>query len=170
MIEHPPPDLASCRASLAKAFNELCDILFRSDTRLLRLILASGAICIGAGFAWPTAIFPTPEQLAAGTGRHTYVLMAQLAPEWVWGIAFFSQGSVMLVSLLWHQKNRLLLWLDAAFGVVVWTSAIFACYLAYWRGFDRIMEYRPPAIMGGEFAVMLAAWLLFIRYSLDTHK
>lgn len=170
MIEHPPPDFAELRAKFAQAFAELRGILIYADTRLLRLILATGAIFIGAGFAWPTAIFPTPAQLAAGTGRHTYALMAQLAPEWVWCCAFTGQGVVMLIALLCNQQNRILLWLDAALGVVVWTAAIFACYLAYWHGFDRIMEYRPPAIMGGEAAVMLAAWLLFVRYSLDVRK
>ena len=139
-------------------------LAFQSDLKAVRFTLALGAIFIGMGFAWPIDIFPTHEQIAAGQGRHTYALMAQIAPEWLWSAAFLSQGSVMLWSLLSDYRSRILLWADSAFGVILWTLAIGACYLAYWRGFDRIMEYRPPAIMGGEVAAVLAQWWVFVRY------
>ena len=142
----------------------LRDLVFRSDLKATRFTLALGAIFIGLGFAWPVQIFPSAEQIAAGNGRHTYALMAQIAPEWAWSAAFLLQGSVMLFSLLSGYRSRALLWLDAAFGVVLWTLAIGACYLAYWRGFGRIAEYRPPAIMGGEVAAVLAQWWVFVRY------
>lgn len=143
----------------------LHEIAWHSDLKAIRFFLGLGAVFIGLGFAWPTAIFPTPEQIAAGAGRHTYALMAQIAPEWAWSLAFFTQGAVMLFSLISNYRSRALLWLDAAFGVVVWTAAIGACYLAYWRGFDRIAEYRPPAIMGVEVAAVLAQWWIFVRYN-----
>ena len=56
------------------------------------------------------------------------------------------------------------MWCDAGFGVLLWTVAIGSCYLAYWQGFDRIWEYRPPAIMGGEVAAVFAQWWVFVRY------
>lgn len=155
---------------ISDAFSRLITILTTSDMKLTRLILAGGALFIGLGFAWPTPIFPTPEQLIAGSGRHTYALMAQIAPEWVWASAFLIQGGIMLWSLLWDHRSKVLLLLDATFGVVLWTVAILACYLAYWRGFDRILEYRPPAIMGGEIMEMLAIWLLFVRYHTEKVK
>lgn len=142
-------------------------LLFRSDLNATRLMLALGAIFIGLGFAWPTPIFPTPEMIAAGQGRHTYALMAQIAPEWAWSTAFMVQGSLMLWSLMANVRNRWLLWLDAALGVVIWTVAVGACYLAYWRGFANILDYRPPAIMGGEVAAVLAQWWVFVRYHFD---
>jgi len=153
-----------------KAYRELINILLQSDMKLTRLILAGGAIFIGLGFMWPVDIFPTVEQIASGNGRHTYALMAQIAPEWLWGTAFLLQGGVMLWALVWDQRNRFFLVFDATFGVLLWTVAILACYFAYWRGFGRIMEYRPPAIMGGEFTEMLASWLLFVRYQLEPYK
>lgn len=149
---------------------DLTDILFRSDTRLTRLMLASGAIVVALGFAWPVHIFPTFEQLALGQGRHTYSLMAQIAPEWAWATAFGIQGTVMLYSVLSNKQSKTTLWLDAALGALIWTVAVLACYLAYWRGFDRIMEYRPPAIMGGEAIEMMAAWLIFLRYQCGGKK
>lgn len=142
-------------------------LLFCSDMRATRFTLSLGAIFIGIGFAWPAQIFPSPDQIAAGSGRHTYALMSQMAPEWVWSAAFLLQGGVMFWSLVAGYRNKWLLWLDAAFGVLLWTVAIGSCYLAYWRGFGRIMEYQPPAIMGGEIAATLASWWVFVRYNCD---
>lgn len=117
-----------------------------------------------------TAIFPTQQQIVEEKGRHTYSLMAQIAPAWAWSCAFILQGSVMMYSLLTNTRSRTLFWLDAVFGVIIWTTAIFACYLAYWKGFDRLLEYKPPAIMGGEVAAMLAQWWIFVRYHFDDPK
>jgi len=94
----------------------LYDIVFRSDLVAIRLVLAVGAVLIGLGFLWPVPVFPTAAQLAAGTGRHTYALMAQMAPEWMWGTAFFVQGIIMLWCLLIDYHNKYLLWIDACFG------------------------------------------------------
>jgi hypothetical protein len=133
------------------------DLAFKSDLKAIRLMLGMGAVFIGLGFLWPVQVFPTAEQLAAGTGRHTYALMARIAPEWLWGSAFLLQGIVMLWSLLLDYRNNFLLWVDACFGSILWTVSIGACYLAYWHGFDNLMSYRPPAIMGGEVAAALAS-------------
>lgn len=148
----------------------LYDIVFRSDLVAIRLVLAVGAILIGMGFLWPVPVFPTAAQLAAGTGRHTYALMAQMAPEWMWGTAFFVQGIIMLWCLLIDYHNRYLLWIDACFGSLLWTLAVGACYLAYWQGFDNLMAYRPPAIMGGEVAAAAASWWCFVRYSCGSDR
>ena len=140
-------------------------LLFRTDLEATRFLLALGAILIGLGFMWPVDTFPTAAQLAAGTGRHTYAIMAQLMPEWAWGVAFFTQGSVMMYSLLTQRYSCKLLWLDAFFGMVLWTVSISSCYLAYWAGWANVSTYRPPAIMGGEVAAALASWWVFVRYN-----
>ena len=150
--------------------NRLHYLAFHSDLNAVRFLLGLGAVFTGMGFAWPTAIFPTAVQIAAGNGRHTYSLMAQIAPEWAWSLAFLTQGSVMLYSLLMDYRSRWLLWLDAAFGLVIWTAAVSACYAAYWRGLDRIWEYRPPAIMGMEVAGMLMSWWIFVRYNVGDKR
>lgn len=146
------------------------DLAFESDLKAIRLMLGLGAVFIGLGFLWPVEVFPTATQLASGTGRHTYSLMAQIAPEGVWGTAFFGQGVLMLWSLLCNYRNKVLLWCDACFGSVLWTVAIGACYLAYWPGIENIMSYRPPAIMGGEVATALSSWWVFVRYHVGNHN
>lgn len=156
----------SCRAFKLR----LMRLLFQSDLEATRFTLALGAIFIGLGFLWPVDTFPTEAQLTAGTGRHTYALMARIMSENLWGIAFLTQGCVMLHSLLFERYNSRLLWLDAFFGMLLWTVSISACYLAYWNGFDHITEYRPPAIMGGEVAAAMASWWVFIRYNCGDKK
>ena len=143
------------------------DLAFQSDLKAIRLMLGLGAMFIGLGFLWPVPVFPTEAQLLAGTGRHTYSLMAKIAPEWLWGIMFFFQGTVMLWSLMLDYRNKALLWFDACLGSILWTVAIGACYLAYWPGFSNLLSYRPPAIMGGEVAAALASWWVFVRYHFD---
>lgn len=118
----------------------------------------------------PFTIFPTPEQLALGTGRHTYSLMAGMMPETMWGCAFLFQGCLMMYSLLFEKCTPLFLWLDAFMGMVLWTVSISSCYLAYWGGWVNITTYRPPAIMGGEVAAALASWWVFVRYSCEPHQ
>ena len=145
-------------------------LMLETDLEATRFTLALGAIFIGLGFLWPVDTFPTAAQLAAGTGRHTYALMARMMPEWAWGVAFLTQGSLMMHSLLTGKYNKRLLWLDAFFGMVLWTVSISACYLAYWNGWDHVMEYRPPAIMGGEIAAAMASWWVFIRYNCEAEK
>lgn len=146
------------------------DLAFESDLKAIRFMLGLGALLIGLGFLWPVPVFPTEAQLTAGTGRHTYTLMAQMAPEWVWGTAFLLQGLIMTWSLILDYRNKYLLWFDACFGSLLWTLAIGACYLAYWPGVDNFMSYRPPAIMGGEVAAALASWWVFVRYNIGDRR
>ena len=140
-------------------------LLFKSDLEAIRFTLALGAIFIGLGFLWPVDTFPTATQIASGGGRHTYALMAQMMPEWAWGWAFLTQGSVMMHSLITETYSKRLLWLDAFFGTCLWTVSITACYLAYWQGWENLAQYRPPAIMGGEVSAALASWWVFVRYN-----
>lgn len=153
-----------------KLHYRIYDLAFQSDLIAVRILLGLGALLIGLGFLWPVPVFPTPDQLIAGTGRHTYSLMAKIAPEWVWGMSFFSQGALMLWSLVKNYRNRYLLWMDACFGSLLWTTAIGACYLAYWPGLENWASYRPPAIMGGEVAAALASWWVFVRYHCEDTK
>jgi hypothetical protein len=143
----------------------LRQIAFESDLEATRFFLALGAIFVGLGFAWPVDTFPTIEQIANGTGRHTYAIMAIIMPEAMWATCFIVQGAIALFSLLTQTRNRLLFMVDALFGALLWTVSILSCYLAYWRGFDRLWEYRPPAIMGLEVAGVLASLWIVVRYT-----
>lgn len=141
-------------------------VAFRSDLMAVRFVLALGALFVGAGFLWPSSIFPDPSRLVAGS-RTTYLYMAMIAPELAWGAAFTIQGAAMMWSLLIDYRSRLLLWVDGVLGCFLWTVAILSCYAAYWPGLDQVLEYKPPAIMGGELAMVCASWWVLVRYAFD---
>lgn len=147
----------------------LMHIAFGSDLLAVRFYLAVGAIFVGLGFLWPSTIFPNPESMTAGA-RATYLYMAKLLPEWAWGGLFFTQGATMLWSLLAGHRSRWLLWLDAVFGCVLWSTAILSCYAAYWPGWSHLFDYKMPAIMGGELATVIASWWVLVRYSFDDER
>ncbi len=141
-------------------------VAFNSDLLAVRFYLSLSAIFIGLGFLWPSTIFPDPERVTAGA-RTTYLYMARIAPEWVWGSLFTAQAALMMWSLLRDTRNKTLLWLDAVFGVLLWTVAIISCYAAYWPGFANLFDYKLPAIMGGELATVFASWWVLVRYSYE---
>lgn len=141
-------------------------VAFYSDLYGVRFLLALGAMLIGTSFLWPSNIFIDPF---TGVIRPTYKYMNELAPEWVWGVSFFVQGIVMMWSLLTDRRSKLLLWADGVAGCFLWTTAIVACYASHWTG-GNILDYRLPAIMGGEVASVLASWWVLVRYSVDEDK
>jgi hypothetical protein len=142
-------------------------LVMGSDMNALRLMLALGTIATGLQFAiWPVDVFPTAAQIANGGGRHTYVLMAQIAPEWAWGWAFTAQGVLMLHSLFFGVFNKLRLWMDAALGALLWNTAVLCCYFAYWPGDGNIALWRIPKIMGMEWIAALTTLVVLYRYSI----
>lgn len=149
----------------AWSHTRLYSVLFRSDLVALRLTLGMGSIFTGLGFLWPVPTFPTEAQILSGQGRHTYVLMAQIAPEYIWGCLFLLQGLTMMYCLVRNYHSRFMLWCDAALGAILWCTAVIACYAAYWKGWGNLFTYRPPAIMGMEVAGAFMSLIIFIRYS-----
>lgn len=147
------------------------EILFRSDLEGLRMMLAIGSVWTGFHFAfWPINVFPDAAQIANGGGRHTYALMAQIAPEWVWGLAMMAQGSLAYHSLRTRTYNALRLWFDAAFGATIWITAVACCYFAYWPTNGDLSLWRVPKIMGMEAVGSLFMLVIVIRYTFTEKK
>lgn len=131
-------------------------------------MLAGGAVLWGVMLLLPTHIFPTAAQLAAGTGRTTYALMALIAPEWLWGWLFLIQGAIAGYTVLYTVRNRVTLVTDAFLGCVLWTASTLACFAAYWPKnlpfWAALGAYVPPAAMGMEIVAAAASCLHLIRY------
>lgn len=144
-------------------------LAFRTDMLALRFYMALGAVLIGIGFLLPSEVFPDPSKLAPNA-RVTYLYMATIAPEWMWGTAFFAQGAVMMWSLLTNKRSLILMWCDAVLGCALWTTSILSCYAAYWIGWWNILDYKGPFIMGGELSMAIASWWVLVRYSFVEKK
>lgn len=137
--------------------------LMYSDMVTTRAALALGSIFWALFLFCSGALFPTPEQIVAGTGRQTYALMAQLAPEAVWAFAFLLHGIFLGASIFVKVPARAAL-LDAFNGAGLWSTATAACYMAHFQGWST---YQPPAAMGADLAMVLASWWWLVRVWAD---
>ena len=121
-------------------------------------MLGIGALLWGVFLFWPGSLFPSDLQIASGTGRSTYAIMAQIAPEWVWASAFTLHGSFLLLSIFVRVPPSAAL-LDAFNGAVLWATATLSCYLSHFHGWST---YQPPAAMGADAAMVFGSswWLI----------
>ena len=126
-------------------------------------MLGIGALLWGVFLFWPGELFPTAAQIVAGTGRSTYVLMSQIAPEWLWATAFVLHGSFLLLSSVFRVPPAAAL-LDAFNGAALWTTATMACYMAHFKGWAT---YQPPAAMGADVAMVLGSLWWLVRVWAD---
>lgn len=134
-------------------------LIWHSDLEATRLCLALGSLLWAALLLWPGTLF-TP-------GRQTYAVMASIASEELWGVAFLIQGTVMLFSLFNGHKSKLFFVVDALLGCLLWTASTWACFLAH---FESIDTYQPPAAMAYELIGAIASWWCFVRYSFSRGK
>ena len=128
-------------------------LIWLSDLEMTRLGLACGALLWALLLFWPGTLF-TPE-------RTTYTLMAAIAPEELWGVAFLVQGVTMVYSLLWGYKSKLSFVFDALLGCVLWTASTAACFIAHYAS---SRSYQPPAAMAYEVIGSLMSWWVMVRY------
>lgn len=58
--------------------------------------------------------------------------MAEVAPEWVWGLAFLVQSVWAFYTLRTGTRNNVTLAMDALLGCLLWTSSTLLCFAAHW--------------------------------------
>ena len=134
--------------------NRLKYIIWNSDLEATHFSLAVGSLLWALLLLYPGDLFTQ--------GRTTYLVMAQIAPEEVWGMLFLLQGVVMLVTLLWGYKTRITYLTDAVLGCVLWTASTAACFISHYVYGSG--EYQPPAAMSYEIVAALASWWCLVRY------
>lgn len=140
-------------------FNTICC----ADMKGARITLAIGAICWSIMLLWPGDLFPTAAQIAAGTGRTTYTLMAIIMPELLWAAAFGIHGIFLFISTFVRVPPAAAM-LDAFNGAALWSTATAACFLSHFKGWAT---YQPPAAMGADLALALTSWWWFVRVWAD---
>lgn len=152
-------------------FRHFYKLAFCSDLSAVRFLLAIAAIFVGLGFLWPSTVFPDPSVTmdSLDLSRKAYIYMAAIAPEWLWGAFFTLQGFAALRTAVSRFPSKFYLWVDAVLGCFLWSTATIACYLVYWPGVGNILDYRMPAILGGDLAIMAASWWLLVRYGYEEH-
>lgn len=144
--------------------NRAYETLIGSDMLATRFSIVLGSLLWALFLLWPGDLFPTAAEIAAGQGRTTYALMAQVASETIWASLFLFQAAVMSWSLIFAVRNRFVFLADALLGCILWTASTILCFVAHFKGWAT---YRPPAAMSAEVAMTFASWWHFVRYMFD---
>ncbi len=96
------------------------------------------------------ASFMSFSEYASHPGS-SYVLMFNIAPDWVWSLAFVIHGFALLYGAFTRKYSTFLLLLEGVLGVAVWSAAAAATTL----------EQGAPG--GTTVGALIALWVL-IRY------
>lgn len=121
--------------------NGLSRAFFESDLIAARMILAIGECAWAVMLWWPGDTFVRP----------TYGAMSWLASEPWWAVAFTVSAALQLRIVIYERQDT---W--GAYVFAVWNALL-------WLSVTSMMlhsVYPPPAAIGGEIALALAAtWI-----------
>lgn len=118
--------------------------LFDTDLITTRLILSFAELMWGIMLLWPGDTFSRP----------TYHLMASVMPEVWWAITFLISASIQMSIVLVEDYNGRLSRYFALWNGLLWSYVVVSMLLSV---------YPPPAAVGGEIALALAACWIFLR-------
>lgn len=131
---------------MKELLNRFLHILKYSDLEAIRFFLSLSAL------VWALLLFWTGDTFS----RPTYTVMAMIANETAWAVAFLVQGVVSLYAVLAKKETNWLFMSDALFGCILWTGSCFAMLLSV---------SPPPAAISAEIVAALASWWVVVRYS-----
>jgi len=134
-------DKAMTRTQMRSALDRL---IWDTDLVGTRLILAIAEAFWALLLWWPGDTFE----------RHTYMLMAAMLPEDVWGLVF-AVTAILQVSILFRNEfhDRFARWF-AAWNAALWLVTTSAVMMSL---------YPPGAGLSGDIALTCAAWWVWAR-------
>lgn len=127
-----------------KIVSNLSKALFDSDFIATRLILAAAEFLWAMMLFWPGDTF----------GRPTYTVLANVASEKVWGFIFLTSSLLQLSIVLYNQYGKPWAQVFANWNAVLWVFVV---------GASIASVHPPPAAMGGEIALAMAAVWVWLR-------
>lgn len=140
-------------------------LLWGTDMLFARFMLGIASLFWAVLLLWHVPLFPTDEQIAAGTGRMTYALMAQMMPEKVWGALFLVHAVFTVVGVLLWRRYSTYFWAEGVLGCLLWTSSTAATFLAHSRLWG---EFAPPAATASGIVLTMVAWWILVRYKVTS--
>jgi hypothetical protein len=135
----------------SRAFN----LIYGSDLHATRLLLGIAELAWAIALFWPGDTFSRP----------TYSVMALVAPETCWAIAFLITSFLQFHILLYTNYHSKFAVIFAGWNSFLWIFTVFSMYMGV---------YPPPAAISGELAMALGATWVFIRtgvpcFTYDAH-
>lgn len=127
-----------------RAIHGLSRALWDSDLVATRVSLAIGEFVWAIMLLWPGDTFQRP----------TYQVMAQITDEDVWGIVLFLTAVVQISIVLSETYHNYFSRMFAAWNALLWGFLVVSMLMSV---------YPPPAAIGGEIALALAAMWVWVR-------
>jgi len=118
--------------------------LWYSDLKDTRLTLAMAEFMWAIMLFWPGDTFERP----------TYAHMAAIMAEEWWGIVFLISSFIQVYIVVKEQTNKTWAWYFAGWNFCFWGFTVWSMLASV---------YPPPAAIGGEIALALAAFWIWLR-------
>ena len=118
--------------------------LFDSDFVATRLILAVAELLWAMMLFWPGDTFDRP----------TYTALANVASETVWAFIFLTSGVLQSCVVMYNKYGKPWAQVFANWNAVLWVFVVSASITSV---------HPPPAAMGGEIALAMAAVCVWLR-------
>ena len=118
--------------------------IFDSDLISTRLTLGLAELCWCLMLLWPGDTFNRP----------TYTLIGQMAPEWAWSVIFGVTSFLQFAIVLRADFHKTWARVFATWNAGLWIATVGAMMLSV---------YPPPAAIGGELALAVAASWIWAR-------
>jgi hypothetical protein len=127
-----------------KYIRSFSTIIWDSDLIASRLSLALAEFFWSIMLLWPGNSFD----------RQTYLGMSHVFTEEAWGLVFLMSGVTQLSILLLNNYHSLFARYFAGWNATLWLFTVSSMLLSV---------YPPPAAIGGEIALTMAAVWIYIR-------
>lgn len=127
-----------------RVVQSISEALFDSDLVATRMALALGELCWAIMLLWPGDTF----------GRPTYHLMGLVAHEHAWAAAFLLTGILQFAIVVQQDFDGKFARYFAAWNAFLWVFSV---------GSMLLSVYPPPAAIGGEISLMVAASWIWLR-------
>lgn len=118
--------------------------LFDSDLIATRITLAIGELMWAVMLIWPGESFARP----------TYTVMSHVTVEEAWAAIFMLSGVTQLAIVLLDDFDSRFARYFAGWNATLWIFVVVSMLISV---------YPPPAAVGGEIALAIAALWIFVR-------
>lgn len=127
-----------------KVYSSMSEALFDSDLIATRLALALAEMCWAIMLLWPGDTFERP----------TYHVMSLVAGEYAWAAVFLLTSVLQFTIVVESDFHGKFARYFSAWNASLWVFTVLSMMLSV---------YPPPAAIGGEMALMVAACWIWIR-------
>jgi hypothetical protein len=127
-----------------KMLRALSSALWDTDLVSSRMTLAFGELAWAVMLLWPGPTF----------GRPTYSHMAGVMAEEAWGVLFLVSFATQMTIILLDDMHSRFARYFACWNATLWGYTVWSMLASV---------YPPPAAIGGEIALAIAACWIFVR-------